>query len=373
MIRLLVVDDSALMRRLMGEAFAAAGGFDVSYARDGEEALDRLATLDPDVVTLDVEMPGMGGLACLDRIMLERPRRVVMVSALTGEGAEPTLRALELGAIDFVEKPSGAVSLAMDVFAPHLVETVRTAAAARLRPALRLAERVRRQGEARGGGGAPGRVIPRRRVEPGPALARGQPSSPGPAEADGLILVGCSTGGPPALEVLLSALPGDLAWPVVVAQHMPAGFTGALARRLDRVCALDVREVDAPVRLQPGGAYIGRGDADVIVSRRGDHWVALPAPALPQARWRPSVDRLVASALEVAPARRLAGVLMTGMGDDGASAMTALHAAGGVTLAEAEETAVVWGMPGALVRAGGAGDVAPLDRLAERLLQRLAR
>ena len=367
MIRLLVVDDSALMRRLLGDAFAAAGGFELAYARDGGEALSRLHEFDPDVITLDVQMPGLGGLECLDRIMLERPCRVVMVSALTGEGAEATLQALELGAVDFVEKPTGAVSLKMDVFAPRLVETVRAAAGARLRPALRLTERVRLltgvRPPRRSGAAAHGQH---------PAGALHRTLFEGGEDGAGVVLVGCSTGGPPALEALLRALPADFGWPVVVAQHMPASFTDALARRLDRLCALEVREVAGPTPLLGGGAYIGRGDADVLVTQRRDALIALPAPAEVEARWRPSVDRLVQTAMEVVPAHRLVGVLMTGMGDDGARQMLRLHQAGGRTLAEAEESAVVWGMPGALVRAGGAGDIVPLDGLARRLLEAIA-
>ena len=367
MTRLLIVDDSALMRRLLGDVFAAAGGFELAYARDGREALGRLHEFNPDVVTLDVQMPGVGGLECLDRIMLERPCRVVMVSATTGEGAEATLQALELGAVDFVEKPSGAVSLKMDVFAPRLLETVRTAAAAHLRPALRLTERVRLRAAA-----LPPRRSAQSVAEPGVLPASSKASVDVRDDTAGVVLVGCSTGGPPALEALLSALPADFGWPVVVAQHMPASFTGALARRLDRVCALNVQEVSGPTPLRGGTAYIGQGDADVLVAQRRKALIALPAPAEPEARWRPSVDRLVHSAMGVVPAHRLLGVLMTGMGDDGASQMLQLHRAGGLTLAEAEESAVVWGMPGALARNGGAGEIVPLASLADRLIKAIA-
>jgi two-component system, chemotaxis family, protein-glutamate methylesterase/glutaminase len=367
-IRVLVADDSPLVRRLLGDALDAAGGFELAFARDGAEALEVLGRFAADVVTLDVHMPGLDGLACLDRIMLERPRPVVMISSLTGEGAQATLRAFELGAIDVLEKPAGPLSLQMADFSPRLVETLRAAAGARLNPAHRLAERVRRRAAV---GAAPSHP---------PVPLSSAPLAPRPApRVDwkgsgrvGLILVGCSTGGPSALEVLLSGLPGGLAWPVVVAQHMPAGFTAALARRLDGLCALAVREVCAPVPLQPGSAYIGRGDADVVVSRRGDQLVALPAPPLADARWRPSVDRLIRSACDLIPATRLAAVVMTGMGDDGAAAAAGLRAAGGLTLAESADTAVVWGMPGALVRLGGATATAPLDQLAGMLAAALA-
>jgi two-component system chemotaxis response regulator CheB len=184
-----------------------------------------------------------------------------------------------------------------------------------------------------------------------------------------VVLVGTSTGGPPALEALLSPLPADFPWPVLVAQHMPAAFTGPLSRRLDRLCPLRVIEVTRPVPLDPGTVYVGRGDADIIVGMRPGGPVPMAAPSSAEYRWHPSVDRLVASAMAHIEPARLIGVLMTGMGNDGAAAMTRLLAAGGRTIAEAEESAVVWGMPGELVRAGGAEILAPLDSIAHHLLE----
>jgi two-component system chemotaxis response regulator CheB len=353
-IKLLVVDDSALMRRLLGEIFRREGDFEVRAARDGLEALDALQPFAPDVITLDVHMPHMDGLACLDRIMIERPCPVVMVSSLTAAGADATFEALRLGAVDFIAKPDGAVSLSIDELAPLLVEKVRAAAGARLRPSLRLKERVRHR--------IAGAALKR-------ATSGSRPVSPPPVAAvgDGLVLVGTSTGGPPALEALLTPLPADFPWPIVVAQHMPATFTGPLARRLDGLCAMAVAEVTAPVLLAPGSVYIGKGDADVIVSRRAGGLIAMPAPASKDYPWHPSTDRLVRSALELVPPEQLIGVLMTGMGSDGASAMARLHQLGGRTIAEAEETAVVWGMPGELVKAKGAGWIEPLPSIAFRL------
>ena len=191
--------------------------------------------------------------------------------------------------------------------------------------------------------------------------------SPGPV--DGVVLVGCSTGGPPALDALLAPLPADFPWPILVAQHMPASFTAPLARRLDRLCALTVQEVTRPTPIVPGHVYIARGDADMLVSMRPTGPVALAAPASAEYRWHPSVDRLVTSAMQQLGAARLTGVLMTGMGNDGAAAMTQLSADGGRTIAEAEETAVVWGMPGELVKAGGAQAVLPLREIAIQLLR----
>jgi len=354
--KVLVVDDSALMRRVVG-AILREAGFEVATAKDGVEALDQVHAFAPDVVTLDVQMPRMDGLECLDRIMVERPCPVVMLSSLTTDGAETTLAALELGAVDFMAKPDGTVSLAVDEFGPVLIDTVTAAAKSRVRRSHRLLERVR------------GRRSTERPAQ-SPARRAWRPA--GAAEAAGLVLMGASTGGPPALDTVLTALPEDFPWPVLVAQHMPASFTGSLAARLNDLCALPVMEVTRPTPIEGGGVYVARGDADMIVSRRTQGLIALPAPSSGKHRWHPSVDRLVTSAMGHVRAERLVGVLMTGMGNDGASAMTALRAAGGRTIAEAEESAVVWGMPGELVRAGGADHVEPVDAIGARLLQLVA-
>ncbi|GEO14802.1 chemotaxis-specific protein-glutamate methyltransferase CheB [Microvirga aerophila] len=358
MIRLLIVDDSPLMRRLLGGVFAAEGDFEVAFARNGVEALEQLAAFEPNVITLDVHMPEMDGLTCLDRIMIERPCPVVMVSSLTEAGAGVTLEAMDLGAVDFIAKPEGAMSLEIDMLAPRLVEKVRAASEARLRRSLRLTDRVRM----RSGLGARPRTASQKAA---PAARRRLVET---ASTDGVVLVGTSTGGPPALDALLSRLPSSFPWPVLVAQHMPASFTGPLSRRLDKLCALTVTEVTHPMPLAPGSVYIGRGDADIILGMRSTGLVVLPAPSLPEHRWHPSVDRMVESAMQHFAPDKLVGVLMTGMGNDGADTMSRLRAKGGRTIAEAEESAVVWGMPGELVRKGGAEFVVPLDQIADRVM-----
>lgn len=354
MIRVLVVDDSALMRKFLGGIFEAEPDFEVLTARDGRDALDKIAAFAPDVVTLDVEMPNMDGLACLDRIMVEHPCPVVMVSALTEHGADETLEALEMGAIDFIAKPEGTVSLHAEELAPLILERVRSAAGTTIKRSRRLADRVRFRA-----GGGPARNPPARKPA---AIAT-------PRGAETLVLVGASTGGPPALDALLSRLPADFGWPILVAQHMPEAFTGSFARRLDRLSALSVVEVTGPTPVEPGTVYVGKGDADIILARRAGRLLALAAPAAAEHRWHPSVDRLVRSAMDASPAAGLVGILMTGMGNDGAEAMAELREAGGHTIAEAEETAVVWGMPGDLVRRGGADDVVALPMIADRLME----
>jgi two-component system, chemotaxis family, protein-glutamate methylesterase/glutaminase len=350
-IKVLVVDDSALVRKLIGQALSTQTDFEVRFARNGREALAAMAISRPDVVTLDVHMPEMDGLTCLDRIMIEAPCPVVMVSSMTAQGADATLEALRLGAVDFVAKPTGAVSLRFDEVARPLIEKVRAAAGARLKTSLRLREKVRfRMGEGK------------------PAIAHATiRKTRSVSKSEGLVLVGTSTGGPPALEALLTGLPASFPWPIVVAQHMPATFTGPLARRLDGISRLDVQEVRDPIALKPGNVYIGRGDADVIVSRRGAALVAMAAPAQADYPWHPSTDRLVRSALNYMAPTQLIGILMTGMGNDGAEAMALMHMGGGRTIAEAEATAVVWGMPGELVKANGADFVVPLQKIAAQL------
>jgi two-component system chemotaxis response regulator CheB len=348
--RVLVVDDSALMRKLLGRIFSTEAEFEVQFARNGLEALALLDVFRPDVVTLDIHMPQMDGLTCLDRIMVERPCPVVMVSSLTAEGAETTLQALRLGAIDFVAKPAGAISLHIDELTEALVSKVRAAAGARIRSSARLKERVRH----RIAGG----------IMPVASASRHPNKAPSRGTQEGLVLVGTSTGGPPALEALLTPLPADFPWPIVVAQHMPATFTGALARRLDKLTALTVVEVVRPVQLEPGLVCIGKGDADIVVARRASGLVATPVRSDSDYPWHPSTDRLVKSAMEYVSPEQLTGILMTGMGNDGAAAMASLHARGGRTIAEAQETAVVWGMPGELVAAGGADWVLPLPEIA---------
>ena len=357
MIKLLIADNSALMRKLLEGIFRAEGDFDIRLARNGSEALELVRSFDPGVVTLDVQMPGMDGLTCLGQIMIESPRPVVMISALTDQGAEATLEAIELGAVDFIAKPGGTVSLEIDRLRPLLVEKVRGAANIRIRRTLRLTERIRHQFRDAG-------VLPRPLRSQRALAATDQAGS-----SPGLVLLGTSTGGPAALDIVLPQLPAEFPWPVLVAQHMPAAFTGPFAKRLDRQCGLQVVEVNRPMPLEAGTIYIGRGDADLIVSRRSTGAIAMSVPAQRDYPWHPSVERMVTSALDQYAATQLIGVLMTGMGRDGADAMTRLHKQGGRTIAEAESSAIVWGMPGELVRNGGAEQVRVVEEIAAAIAE----
>jgi two-component system chemotaxis response regulator CheB len=345
----LVVDDSALMRRALKNILAESGDFEVHTARNGIDALEQLDRVQPDVITLDINMPEMDGLSCLVQIMQERPTPVVMVSSLTEHNALVTLEALELGAVDYVPKPGGTVSLNIDEVASELVQKVRGAASVRLKRASELTARMRAQTSRPAGPGSPARH----------GIGR-------VGEVD-LVLIGSSTGGPGLLSELLPQLPGTLGAPVIVAQHIPASFTAALARRLDEKCQLRVHEVDRIMPLERGNIYLGRGNADVVVARRPNSLIVKSVPSASEYRWHPSVDRLVATARRYCPPERLVCALLTGMGDDGAAEMSAVKEGGGRTVAESEETAVVWGMPGELARRGGATALLPSYAIAEQL------
>jgi two-component system chemotaxis response regulator CheB len=351
MIKLLIVDDSALMRRQLTTLFQAEGDFEIHQARNGEEAVEENRLFQPDVVTLDINMPQMDGLTALSLIMAERPVAVVMVSSLTNEGALATFEALNLGAVDFVAKPGGTISLSIDKITEELVAKVR--GAARARP--------------RGKPSTAATVVRRMQEERRKAAAASTAAAQQRVESDGLLVVGASTGGPRALEIVLSGLTASFPWPVVVAQHMPGAFTKAFADRLDQCCALRVTEASAAMPVEPGKIYIGRGGADVIVARRAGRLTVLPAPENQKYLWHPSVELLGRSVLDHCDAMHLTAVLLTGMGHDGSDAFTEIKKRGGRTIAESEESAVVYGMPAELVRKGGASLVLAVEKIAPQL------
>ncbi|MGO9898210.1 MAG: chemotaxis-specific protein-glutamate methyltransferase CheB [Solirubrobacteraceae bacterium] len=348
--RVLVVDDSAFMRKAMRGIFEDAN-MEVAVARDGVDALEQVRALDPDVVTLDINMPEMDGLTCLAKLIDESPRPVVMVSSLTEKGAAATLEALELGAVDYVCKPDGTVSLNIDLVAKEMVAKVRAAATARPRRAGSLVNRLARQ----------------RAADSARAAAPAKPAARHDASRIEVVLIGASTGGPGILGDLLRALPAGFPAPVIIAQHIPASFTKPLADRLDAGCALSVRELVESRPLVPGTVMIARGDADVVLTRRAGAIAARSVPAGPTYRWHPSIERLVRSALTYCDPRAIVAAQLTGMGDDGVDALCELHSLGGLTVAESQETAVVFGMPGELIRRGGATKVLPISAIAAQL------
>jgi two-component system chemotaxis response regulator CheB len=355
--KVLVVDDSALMRRLLTNLLTEAG-FQVGVARNGAEGVEQLTEWQPDVVTLDINMPEMDGLTALSLMMQARPTPVVMVSSLTEQGAQATFEALALGAVDFIAKPGGTISLSVEEIADTLIQKVKAAARARLRvqrpSTLMRAPAVSPPPPSR----APVASSWQRRSQATPAAL---------GKLGGVVVIGVSTGGPRTLEDILPALPADFPWPVLVAQHMPANFTDAFARRMDAMSRIDVRECNSTLPLEPGHAYVGRGGTDMVVVERLGRLAIQPRPETPGHPWHPSVDVLVDSAMKLLPAEQVVGVLLTGMGNDGARAMAQLKSRGGRTIAESQETAVVFGMPQELIELGGASLVLPCGDVARQL------
>jgi len=349
MIKLLIVDDSALMRRQLTTLFEAEGGFEIRLARNGKEAVEENTLFKPDVVTLDINMPEMDGLTALSLIMAQRPVPVVMVSSLTEKGALATFEALALGAVDYVAKPEGTISLSIDIIRNDLIGKVRAAARAKLKSARGLASRLKDE--------------------------RAQQTAAAPAKVrnamvgDGLVIIGVSTGGPRTLEDILPLLPGDFPWPVLVAQHMPASFTLPFATRMNDLCALQVVEAARPMPLEAGTIYIGKGGADLVLAKRGGSGATVLAkPESKDFLWHPSVELMGRSVLEHCDPARVIGVMLTGMGYDGADAFAEIKKRGGRTIAESEESAVVFGMPAELIKRGGASLVLSADKIANQII-----
>ncbi len=355
-IRVLVVDDSAFTRKVVSDMLGSDPDITVvDVARDGRAAVEKARALQPDVITMDVEMPVMDGLAALQAIIGERPIPVVMLSALTQEGAATTIEALELGAVDFVPKPSHSMTVGLGEIRDLLVTKVKLAARARVHPVKR--------GMMAAAPTPAGRTAPDR-------LVRGvrQKTPPG-KESDIAVVIGSSTGGPSALNQVLTALPVDIGAGILVVQHMPPGFTRSLATRLDEASAIAVKEAGAGDRVADGVALVAPGGHHMSVT--GDGEVALSTDP-PRNGVRPSVDTTMESAARVY-GDRLVGVVLTGMGRDGASGMAAIKAAGGSTVAEHESTCVIYGMPRAAIEQGLADVVVPLHEVAGAILEMVER
>ena len=345
MIKLLIVDDSALMRRQLSGLFQAEADFEIRTARNGREAVEENRTFRPDVITLDINMPEMDGLTALSMIMIERPVPVVMVSSLTEKGALATFEALNLGAVDYIVKPGGSISLSIDAIREAVVNKVRVAAKARLKPSRAELPRPAKRFSKSAGTEAPA-VVPHR------------------TGSEGIVVIGVSTGGPRTLEQILPNLPADFPWPVLVAQHMPASFTLPFATRMNSLCAMEVVEASRPMVLEAGTIYIGKGGADMFVIERVGKRSVIAKPENPQFLWHPSVELLGRSVLEHYDPANVLGVMLTGMGYDGADAFTDIKMKGGRTIAESEESSVVFGMPAELIRRGGASVTLHADKIA---------
>ncbi|RCV90888.1 protein-glutamate methylesterase/protein-glutamine glutaminase [Billgrantia montanilacus] len=340
-IKVLCVDDSALIRDLLTEIINSQPDMEVvAVAPDPLVARDLIKRHNPDVLTLDVEMPRMDGLDFLERLMRLRPMPVLMVSSLTQAGSEVTLRALELGAVDFVAKPALGIRNGMMDYANDIAEKIRAAAKSRPRQARRPEETAR------------------------PTLKAPLVSS------EKLIIIGASTGGTEAIRAVLEPLPANSP-AILITQHMPGGFTRSFAERLDRLCQISVKEATDGERVLPGHAYIAPGDSHLKLARSGANYVARLDDGPPVNRHRPSVDVLFHSASTQA-GRNAIGVILTGMGKDGAAGLLEMRQAGSATLAQDEASCVVFGMPREAIALGGATETIGLDDIPERLMALVA-
>ena len=368
--RVLVVDDSALVRQMLTELLNGDPAIEVvGQAQDPYVAREKIKALNPDVLTLDVEMPKMDGVTFLSNLMRLRPMPVVMVSTLTEAGADVTLQALELGAVDFVTKPKVDFAHSIEDYAEEIRAKVKMAAGARVRAIDRpLAEALSRitAPNPRAGHPWPAALgsIPSPKLSADAVLAK---TGPRPFKTtDRIIAIGASTGGTEAIKEVLAAMPAD-APGIVIAQHIPEAFSGPFAQRMDRTSAMTVYEAKDGQQIVPGHAYIAPGSHHLLVVRDGARYVCRLSDGPPVNRHRPSVDVLFRSvAQNVGP--NAIGALLTGMGADGAAGLKEMKDAGAPTVAQDERTSVVWGMPGAAVKLGAADEVLALEWIAGRLL-----
>jgi two-component system chemotaxis response regulator CheB len=358
-ISVVVVDDSAFMRKALASMLEKDPEIRVvATARDGQEGLEVIRKHNPDVITLDIEMPRMDGLTALRHIMMEMPKPVLMVSSLTVDGAVATLKAMELGAVDFIPKQLSKVSLDIVKIELDLQAKVKQIARRKFRPpvpARRPCITV------------PGTSHP---CPPAEAEPRREFVRPSGTLAHDVVAIGVSTGGPPAVQKILSALPKDFPASVVIAQHMPAAFTGPFAKRLDGLCQVTVKEAETGDRLMPGHVFVAPGGKHLKliqkVSRVEIEITTDPVEAL----YKPSANVLVGSAAE-AVGKRALGVILTGMGSDGLEGVKILKQKGGRALAQSDSSCVVYGMPKAIVDAGLADEIVDIDEMAQAIMNNL--
>lgn len=356
MIKVLIVEDSAFMRKLLSDVFSAESDFIVDTARNGKDALDKIKRLKPDLITMDVEMPVMDGMTALEVIMRENPVPVVMVSSLTRDGAEATMKALDLGAVDFVAKAAGPISSVTGISA-EIINKCRAAAQVNV-------QHLRRK---------PFSAVPlpsKPAVVPDPLVAKAL-EYPAVSE-ERVVAIGTSTGGPRALQEIITKLPGNLPCGVVVVQHMPPGFTKSLSERLNSLSSVTVKEAEHNDVIRPGLVLIAPGDYHMTVEAEGGRKVVKLAQNPPIGGHRPAVDPMLESVARVYGAKAVA-VILTGMGHDGAKGMQNIRQQKGYTIAEDQSTSVVFGMPKAAIELGVIDKVLPLPAIASEIVRSLAK
>ncbi|WP_208277868.1 protein-glutamate methylesterase/protein-glutamine glutaminase [Massilia oculi] len=342
--KVLIVDDSALIRSVMSEIVNSQPDLEVvATAPDPLVARELIKKHNPDVLTLDVEMPKMDGLDFLEKLMRLRPMPVLMVSSLTERGSEITMRALELGAVDFVTKPKISIQTGMREYADMIADKIRAASRARIAPRSRTPQ-----------------------VASAPLSALRSPL----ISSEKLIIIGASTGGTEAIREFLMQMPSDCPG-ILIAQHMPEGFTSSFAKRLDALCKISVVESSGNERVLPGHAYIAPGHSHLLLTRSGANYMTRIEQSPPVNRHRPSVDVLFRSAAQAA-GKNAVGVILTGMGKDGAAGMLEMRQAGAHNFAQDEASCVVFGMPREAIALGAAHDVGPLQALPRMVLEHLA-
>jgi two-component system chemotaxis response regulator CheB len=339
-IRVLIVDDSALVRQMLGQLLASDPEIElVGAAPDPIAAREMIKSLNPDVLTLDIEMPRMDGLAFLEKIMTLRPMPVVMISSLTQKGADTALRALAMGAVDYVGKPTIGLKDGLQALRDEIVAKVKTAALAKVRPLSRDA-------------------VPPARVATGG----------GYSSSEKLIAIGASTGGVEALQTVLTAFPSD-APAILVTQHMPATFTASFASRLNQFCAMTVSQARDRERVLPGHVYIAPGGYHLELTRSGANYVCRVTEEPPVSGHRPSVDVLFRSVARAAGSNAV-GIILTGMGNDGAMGLLEMRRAGASTIGQNEATCVVYGMPKVAQECGATEVELPIEKIPEQVLFR---
>jgi len=358
--RVLIVDDSALIRRMLSEIVGSDRELTVvGTARDAYDAREKIKALNPDVLTLDVEMPKMDGVTFLSNLMRLRPMPVVMVSSLTEAGADVTLEALELGAVDFVTKPKLDLAATFADYAGEITSKLKTAAGVNV---AAIVPRARRRADRDSAHAVA------ERHDASAVIARSARSRPFKT-TDKLIAIGASTGGTEAIRAVLERLPPD-APGIVVTQHIPEAFSEPFARRLNASSQIVVCQASDGQQILPGHAYVAPGNRHLMVRRDGARFVCALSDGPPVNRHRPSVDVMFRSVAQ-AIGQNAVGVLLTGMGNDGAAGLKEMQEAGAPTIAQDERTSVVWGMPGEAVKLGAADAVLPLDTIAEGMLERV--
>ena len=350
-IRVLIVEDSAFMRKAIKEILDKDRFIEViGTARDGEEGVKKARELKPDVITMDINLPGMDGITAMQYIVNDNICPVIMLSSLTQEGAMATFEALELGAFDYIPKPGGTISLNIKNIAAQIVEKIKTAA--KSKSLKRLQSRLKQT---------------KNTVE---KEKSSQSSLPETINVDKAVAIGISTGGPTTLVNVLSQIPKDLDAAVFIVQHMPPNFTASFAQRLDKHSGIRIKEAASGDVVMNNRGYLAKGGFHLVLRQKSDRSIQIRIPTIPEHLFIPSVGVMMESVLKIFGDRTV-GVIMTGMGDDGADAMVKIKEAGGITIAESEETAIVYGMPKEVVDRGAADAVVPSYQIADEIVKAL--